>query len=230
MSASPRVAPSNGTSCGVQIIALVVFNIMRRFGDDAEDLGVDADFVGVQSYLDDVAALDEDDDGEVELEEILAADVDGDGIMDAREMHRRRTQNEENEIHSIGLGGFATPERAAQMAAQQAQLGVSPYRAVQSAAQPGMSPLGVGSLPVVTGIPNGAAPAAASLPPVSTAVSQMEPPNTMMPVPDSTAPPLKLVNAPVEEIMADEKLMAHLGLSGMKLSKGSEPDDGTFML
>ena len=58
---------------------------MRRFGDDAEDLGVGS-FVGVQSYLDDVAALDEDDDGEVELEEILAADVDGDGIMDAREI------------------------------------------------------------------------------------------------------------------------------------------------
>ena len=93
-----------------------------------------------------------------------------------------------------------------------------------------MSPLGVGSLPVVTGIPNGAAPAAASLPPVSTAVSQMEPPNTMKPVHDSTAPPLNLVDAPVEEIMADEMLMAHLGLSGMKLSKGSEPDDGTFML
>merc|ERR1719408_1008706 len=107
---------------------------MRRFGDDAEDLGVDADFVGVQSYLDDVA------------------DLDGDGIMDAREMHRRRTQAEESEIHSIGLGGFASPEQTAQMAGQQSQLGVSPYGAAQSAAQPGMSPLAVGSLPVVTNI------------------------------------------------------------------------------
>merc|ERR1711861_109446 len=214
-----------------QIIALVVFNIMRRFGDDAEDLGVDADFVGVQSYLDDVAAPDEDDDGEVELEEILAADIDGDGIMDAREMHRRRTQAEESEIHSIGLGGFASPEQTAQMAGQQSQLGVSPYGAAQSAAQPGMSPLAVGSLPVVTNIPNGAAPEAHSLPPpLSTAASQMERPNTMMPVDEPSAPPVNLVNAPVEEIMADETLMAHLGLSGMELSKRSEPDDGTYML
>ena len=71
------------------IISLVVHNIMRRFGEDASELGMKAAYVGVQSYLDDLTALDEDGDGEIEVDEMAAADADGDGIMDASELRNR---------------------------------------------------------------------------------------------------------------------------------------------
>ena len=223
------------------IISLVVHNIMRRFGEDASELGMKAAYVGVQSYLDDLTALDEDGDGEIEVDEMAAADADGDGIMDASELHRNRLVQEEIEIHSIGLGGYTSPDRDALGGGFPAGTpGMGGFGEAR-AGTPGMGGMGGvmfpprGMMPAPGGgmmMQAGAAGMQQMMAPAA-AVQQSAPMEEAQVVAPGQDPARQAVAMSADEIASQEDLMAHLGLTNMKIPEpvtAEEPEDGTFML
>jgi hypothetical protein len=182
---------------------LVAYNVMKRFGTDASTLGVDPDFHGVQAYLDDLSALDLDNDGEIEQEEMMLADEDGDGMMDAHEMHLHRMRLEQEETHSIGLGGYESPER---------RLDQHSFGQGSSAAKGGVG---------------------TNYDPLPTAAAEESAETLEATVYDTKKDEAarRAVNLSTEEIASQEDLMAHLGLSlKVPAPVPKTPNDGTFML
>jgi hypothetical protein len=183
---------------------LIAYNVMKRFGMDASNLGVQPDFHGVQAYLDDLSALDLDNDGEIEQEEMMMADQDGDGMMDAHEMHMNRLRVEREDDVSIGMG-YDSPERRL----DQHSFGQGPS-AVKEA---------VGSGAQYDPLPTAAA---------EESVEALE--ATVYDTKKDDAA-RRAINLSTEEIASQEELMAHLGLSlKVPAPVPKTPNDGTFML
>ena len=157
----------------------------------------------MQAYLDDLSALDLDNDGEIEQEEMMLADEDGDGMMDANEMHLHRMRLEQEETHSIGLGGYESPER---------RLDQHSFGQGSSAAKGGVG---------------------TNYDPLPTAAAEESAETLEATVYDTKKDEAarRAVNLSTEEIASQEDLMAHLGLSlKVPAPVPKTPNDGTFML